>query len=51
MSQQVKQEGFSSKFAHIMTLAGFCIGISNMWKFPYMVGANGGGIFLLIYFL
>ena len=49
MSQQVKQEGFSSKFAHIMTLAGFCIGISNMWKFPYMVGANGGGIFLLIY--
>ena len=32
MSQQVKQEGFSSKFAHIMTLAGFCIGISNMWN-------------------
>ena len=51
MSQQVKQEGFSSKFAHIMTLAGFCIGISNMWKFPYMVGANGGGIFLLIYLI
>lgn len=51
MSQQVKQEGFSSKFGHIMTLAGFCIGISNMWKFPYMVGANGGGIFLLIYLI
>lgn len=50
-SQQVKQETFSSKFGHIMTLAGFCIGISNMWKFPYMVGANGGGAFLLIYLI
>lgn len=50
-SQKVQQEGFSSRFAHIMTLAGFCIGISNMWKFPYMVGANGGGLFLVIYLL
>ncbi len=41
--------GFGTRIGYIMTLAGFCIGISNMWKFPYMVGANGGGTFLLIY--
>ena len=34
-----------------MALAGFCIGIGNMWKFPYMVGANGGGVFLIIYII
>ena len=34
-----------------MALAGFCIGIGNMWKFPYMVGANGGGVFLVIYII
>ncbi len=43
------KRGFGSRFGYIMTLAGFCIGISNMWKFPYIVGANGGGAFLLIY--
>lgn len=46
-----QKSGFGSKFGHIMTLAGFCIGISNMWKFPYMVGANGGGAFLIIYLI
>lgn len=43
--------GFGSRFGYIMSLAGFCIGISNMWKFPYIVGANGGGAFLIVYIL
>lgn len=46
-----QKRGFGSRIGYIMTLAGFCIGISNMWKFPYLVGANGGGAFLLIYFI
>lgn len=45
------KRGFGSRFGHIMALAGFCIGIGNMWKFPYMVGANGGGVFLVIYII
>ena len=45
------KRGFGSRFGHIMALAGFCIGIGNMWKFPYMVGANGGGVFLIIYII
>lgn len=45
------KRGFGSRFGYIMTLAGFCIGISNMWKFPYIVGENGGGAFLIIYII
>ncbi len=47
----MESRGFGTRIGYIMTLAGFCIGISNMWKFPYMVGANGGGTFLLIYII
>ncbi len=32
-------------------MAAFCIGIGNLWKFPYVVGANGGGAFLLVYLI
>ena len=32
-----------------MLSAGCAIGLGNIWKFPYMVGSNGGGIFVLIY--
>lgn len=46
-----EKRGFTNRIGYILTLAGFCIGIGNMWKFPYMVGANGGGVFLIIYVL
>lgn len=44
-----ENRGFGTRIGYIMSMAGFCIGIGNMWKFPYMVGANGGGAFLIIY--
>ena len=45
----MNKRGFASRTGYILSLAGFCIGIGNMWKFPYIVGANGGGAFLIVY--
>ncbi len=44
-----KKRGFSSRIGFVFSMAAFAIGIGNLWKFPYMVGANGGGMFLLVY--
>ena len=45
------KRGFASRLGFILSMAAFCIGIGNLWKFPYMVGNNGGGAFLIIYLL
>ncbi len=43
------REGFKSRLGFILVSAGCAIGIGNVWKFPYVAGANGGAIFVLIY--
>ncbi len=45
------REHLGSRLGFILLSAGCAIGIGNVWKFPYMAGQNGGGIFVLIYFL
>ena len=35
----------------MLVSAGCAIGIGNVWRFPYVVGQNGGGIFVLIYLI
>ena len=45
----MEKRGFSSSMGFLLSMAAFSIGIGNLWKFPYIVGANGGGAFLLIY--
>ena len=47
----MEKRGFSSSLGFLLSMAAFSIGIGNLWKFPYIVGANGGGIFLLVYLL
>lgn len=42
---------WSSRFAFIMATTGAAVGLGNIWKFPYMAGENGGGLFVLFYLL
>ncbi len=43
------REKLGSRLGFILLSAGCAIGIGNVWKFPYMVGQYGGGIFVLVY--
>ena len=45
------RDGFSSKFGIIAAAAGSAVGLGNIWRFPYILGENGGGAFFLIYLL
>ncbi len=45
------RENFKSRLGFILVSAGCAIGIGNVWRFPYVVGENGGGVFVLFYLL
>ena len=40
---------WSSRWTFVMAAAGSAVGLGNIWKFPYIVGENGGGAFVLVY--
>jgi len=47
----MEREKLKSRLGFIMLSAGCAIGIGNIWRFPYVVSQNGGGIFVLFYLL
>lgn len=47
----MKRENFKSRLGFLLVSAGCAIGIGNVWRFPYVVGENGGGIFVLFYLI
>lgn len=50
--KQVKgYSGFNTKIGVVLAAAGSAIGLGNIWKFPYIMGENGGGAFLLVYLI
>lgn len=40
---------WSSRVAFILAVTGSAVGLGNIWKFPYVAGANGGSAFVLVY--
>ncbi len=49
VKKETARERLGSRLGFILLSAGCAIGIGNVWKFPYMAGQNGGGIFVLLY--
>jgi len=47
----MEREHLKSRLGFILLSAGCAIGIGNVWKFPYVAGQNGGGLFVLFYIL
>ena len=43
------RESFSSRSAFMLTAIGMAVGLGNIWRFPYIMGTNGGAGFLFIY--
>jgi NSS family neurotransmitter:Na+ symporter len=50
-THSLKRAGFTSGFGVLAATLGSAVGLGNIWKFPYLTGANGGAGFLLIYLL
>jgi len=49
MDQQSTREQWGSGLGFILAAAGSAVGLGNIWRFPYVTGENGGGIFVLVY--
>lgn len=49
LNQKQERDQWGSKLGFIFAAAGSAVGLGNLWKFPYLAGQNGGGVFVLIY--
>ena len=45
------RESFGSRFGALVAMAGSAVGLGNLWRFPYLVGENGGAAFIIVYIL
>lgn len=49
--KNTSRDSFSSSFGVLMALVGSAVGLGNIWRFPYMMGENGGAAFIILYLL
>jgi len=49
MSLETTRPAWGTRMGFIFAAAGSAVGLGNIWKFPYITGENGGGLFVLIY--
>lgn len=51
LSSPARRTGFSTALGTLFATLGSAIGLGNIWKFPYLTGANGGAAFILVYII
>ena len=47
----MKRDSWSSRLGFIFAVAGSAVGLANIWRFPYIVGKNGGAAFVAVYLI
>ena len=47
----MSRDSFGSRFGALVAMAGSAVGLGNLWRFPYLVGENGGAAFIIVYIL
>lgn len=51
MTEKKTKDAFSGNFGMIAAAIGSAIGLGNLWRFPYLVGQNGGAAFIIVYLI
>lgn len=46
-----KTNQFSGQLGFVLAAAGSAVGVGNLWRFPYLAAKDGGGLFLIVYFV
>ena len=49
--EEKKRNSFTGSLGFVLAAAGSAVGLGNIWRFPYLAARDGGGLFLVIYFV